>query len=153
VRRPGPVGALTIRRDPLAPRGRPGQQALTSPIAHGAERDPVSPRRPSRGDGRDRVGHPQQRVDRRVGGGTAVPGGVGGGQRRGLPGEGEVVQRGQDHVGLPLAGRRRLDGAQRVGGLAQGDRDPPVQRRRPGGVDLTEVPVDLRQRAGPPHSA
>ena len=99
----------------------------------------------------DRVGHSQQRVDRRAPGEVAVHCGVGCGKRRGAPGEGEVVQRGEDHRGMPLARRRRLNGAQRLLGLAQGDSDALVQRRCSGGVDLTEVSVDLSERAGPTH--
>jgi hypothetical protein len=38
------------------------------------------------------------------------------------------MQRGEDHRGMPLAGRRRLDGAQRLAGFAQGDGDALVQR-------------------------
>ena len=72
--------------------------------------------------------------------------------RRGAPGEGEVVQRGEDHRGVPLARRRRLDGAQRLVGLTQGDGDALVQRRCFGGVDLTEVPVHLSECAGPTHA-
>jgi hypothetical protein len=66
-----------------------------------------------------------------------------------VPGESEVVQRGEDHRRVPLGCRRRLDGAQRLVGLAQGDGDALVQRRRPGGLDLTEASVRLSERAGP----
>jgi hypothetical protein len=52
---------------------------------------------------------------------------------------------------MPLAGRRRLDGAQRLTGLAQGDGDALVQRCCPGGLDLTEAPVHLSERAGLTH--
>ena len=41
--------------------------------------------------------------------------------------------------------------AQRLAGLTKGDGDALVQRRRSGGVDLTEVPVHLSERAGPTH--
>jgi hypothetical protein len=81
-----------------------------------------------RGDSHDRVGHSQQRVDRRARGSPAVRSGIGRGQRRSASGEGEVVQRGEDHRGVPLARRRRLDGAQRLTGLTQGDGDALVQR-------------------------
>jgi hypothetical protein len=81
------------------------------------------------GDGHDRVGHPQQHLDRGVSGSVAVRSGVGRGQRRVASGEGEVVQRGEDHLRAPLARRRRLDGAQRLAGLTQGDGDALVQRR------------------------
>jgi len=77
--------------------------------------------------------------------------GIGRGKRRGASGEGEVVQRGEDHRGVPLACRRRLDGAQRLVGLTQGDGDALVQRRCSGGDDLTEVPVHLSECAGPTH--
>jgi hypothetical protein len=88
----------------------------------------VGPRRPAHGDGHDRVGHSQQRVDRCAGGSVAVRGGIGRGKRGGASGEGEIVQRGEDHRGMPLARRRRLDGAQRLVGLTQGDGDALVQR-------------------------
>jgi hypothetical protein len=52
---------------------------------------------------------------------------------------------------VPLARRRRLDGAQRLLGLAQGDGDALVQRRCFGGVDLTEASVHLSEGAGPAH--
>jgi len=52
---------------------------------------------------------------------------------------------------VPLARRRRLDGAQRLVGLTQGDGDALVQRRCFGGVDLTEVSVHLSECAGPTH--
>ena len=99
----------------------------------------------------DRAGHPQQRVDRRASGGVAVRSGIGRGKRRGAPGEGEVVQRGEDHRGVPLARRRRLDGTQRLVRLTQGDGDARVQRRCSGGAGLTEVPVHLSECAGPAH--
>jgi hypothetical protein len=111
----------------------------------------VGPRLPAHGDGHDRVGHSQQRVDRRAGGSVAVRSGIGRGKRRGASGEGEVVQRGEDHRGVPLARRRRLDGAQRLVGLTQGDGDALVQRRCSGGVDLTEVSVHLSECAGFTH--
>jgi hypothetical protein len=108
----------------------------------------VGQRRSAPGEGHDRVGHLQQHVDRRAGGSVAVPIGIGRGKRRRSSGEGEVVQRGDDHRGMPPARRSRLDGAQRLVGLAQGDRDALVQRRRLGGIDLGEAPVRLSQRAG-----
>jgi len=44
-------------------------------------------------------------------------------------GQGQVVQGGEDHRGVPPARRRRLDGAQRLGGLTHGDGDALVERR------------------------
>jgi hypothetical protein len=44
---------------------------------------------------------------------------------------------------MPRARRSRLDGAQRLVGLAQGDGDALVQRRRLGGIDFGEAPVRL----------
>jgi hypothetical protein len=82
---------------------------------------------------------------------VAVRSGTGRGKRRGASGEGEVVQRGEDHRGVPLARRRRLDGAQRLLGLTQGDGDTLVHRRRLGGIDLTEAPVHLSECASPAH--
>jgi hypothetical protein len=109
------------------------------------------PRLPAHGEGHDRVGHFKQRVDRRASGSVAVRSGIGRGKRRGASGEGEVVQRGEDHRGVPLARRRRLDRARRLIGLTQGDGDAFVQRRCFGRVDLTEVSVHLGQCAGPTH--
>ena len=87
-----------------------------------------------------------------AGGGVGVGGvGVGGGQRRGASREGEVVQRGQYHRGIPLAGRHRLDGPQGLVGLAQRERDPLVQRRRVGALGFGEASVHLRERAGATH--
>jgi hypothetical protein len=100
---------------------------------------------PSHGDGHDCVGHPHQRVDRRAGGGVAVRGGVGRGESRGASGEGEVMQRGENHRGVPLARRHRLDGAQGLVGLTQGEGDALVQRRCSGGLDLAEMPVHLSE--------
>jgi len=97
-------------------------------IQHGAASGLVDPRLPAHGDSHDRVGHSQQRVDRRASGSVAVRSGIGRGKRRGASGEGEIVQRGEDHRGMPLARRRRLDGAQRLVGLTQGDGDALVQR-------------------------
>ena len=57
------------------------------------------------------------------------------------------MQRREDHRGVPLARRRRLDGAQRLAGLTQGDGNALVQRRCSGGVDLTEVSVHLSEGA------
>ena len=56
-----------------------------------------------------------------------------------------------DHRGVPLARRRRLDGAQRLVGLTQGDSDALVQRRCSGGGDRTEAPEHLSERAAPAH--
>jgi hypothetical protein len=52
---------------------------------------------------------------RRLGNGRVQPGAA--------SGDGGVVRRGEDHRGVPLARRRRLDGAQRIAGLTQGDGD------------------------------
>jgi len=120
-------------------------------IQHGAASGLVGSRLPAHGDGHDRVGHSQQRVDRRAGGSVAVRSSIGRGQRGGASGESEVVQRGKDHRGVPPACRCRLDGAQRLAGLTQGDGDALVQRRCSGGDDLTEVPVHLSERLGPAH--
>ena len=132
-------------------RAHPARRLGNGRIEHGAASGLVGPRPPAHGDGHDRLGHPQQRVDRRAGGSVAVRSGIGRGERRRASGEGEVVQRGEDHRGVPLARRRRLDRAQRLVGLAQGDGDALVQRRCLGGVDLTEVPVHLSECAGPTH--
>ena len=59
---------------------------------------------------------------------VAVGSGIGRGKRLGASGEGEVVQRGEDHPGVPLSRWHRLDGAQRLVGLTQGDGDALVQR-------------------------
>jgi hypothetical protein len=83
-------------------------------IQHGAASGRVGPRLPAHGYGHDRVSHSQQRVDRRASGSVAVRSGIGRGKRRGASGECEVVQRGEDHGGVPLARRRSLDGAQRL---------------------------------------
>jgi len=133
-------------------RAHPARGLGNGRIQHGAAAALVGLRPPAHSDGHDRICHAQQRVDRRPGGGVAVRGGVGCGKRRGTPGEGEVVQRGEDRRGMPPARRRRLDGAQRRVGLAQGDGDALVQRRRCGGVDLTEVSVHMGEGAGPPHA-
>ena len=61
------------------------------------------------------------------------------------------MQRGENHRGVPLARRRRLDGVQRLVGLTQGDGDALVERRCSGGDDLTEVPVHLSECAGLTH--
>jgi hypothetical protein len=53
------------------------------------------------------------------------------------------VQRGEDHGGVPPACGRRLDGAQRLVGLTQGDGDVLVQWRCSGSVDLAEVSIHL----------
>jgi len=132
-------------------RACPARRLGNGRIQHGTAPGLVGPRPPAHGDGHDRVGHSQQRVDRRASGSVAVRSGIGGGKRRGAPGEGEVVQRGEDHSGVPLARRCRLDGAQRLIGLTQGDGDALVQRRCAGGIDLTEVPVHLSDCAGPAH--
>ena len=132
-------------------RPRPARCLGNGRIQHGAVPGLVSPRPPAHGDGHDRVGHFQQRVDRRDSGSVAVRRGIRRGERRGAPREGEVVQRGEDHRGVPLARRRHLDGAQRRAGLTHSDGDALVQRGCSGGVDLTEAPVHLSERAGPAH--
>ena len=109
-------------------RAEPPRRLGNGRVQHGASHGLVGPHRPAHGDGHHRTGHPQQRADRRAGGRVAVRRGVGRGQLRGAPGECEVMQRGEDHRGMPLAGRRRLDGAQRLAGFAQGDGDALVQR-------------------------
>ena len=130
-------------------RAHPARGLGNGRIQYGAASGLVAPRLPAHGDGHDRVGHSQQRVDRRASGSVAVRSGIGRGKRRGASGEGEVVQCGEDHRGVPLARRRRLDGAQRLAGLTQGDGDALVQRRRSGGIDLTEAPVHLSECASP----
>jgi hypothetical protein len=143
----------------MAPARRAGWPGTAEPprrlgngrVQHGASHGLVGPDRPAHGDGHHRTGHPQQRADRRASGRVAVRRGVRRGQLRGAPGECEVMQRGEDHRGMPLAGRRRLDGAQRLAGFTQGDGDALVQRRCPGGLDLTEAPVHLSERAGLTH--
>ncbi len=130
-------------------RAHPARRLGNGWIQHGAASGLVGQRPPAHGDGHDRVGHCQQRVDRRAGGSLAVRGDIGRGKRWGTSGEGEVVQRGEDHRRVPLAGRRRLDGAQRLIGLTQGDGDPLVQRRCFGGVHRTEMPINLSECASP----
>ncbi len=120
-------------------------------VQHGAASGLVGPRTPAHRDGHDRVGHPQQRVDRGAGRGFAIGSGIRRGERRGASGESEVVQRGEDDRGVPLARRRGFDRAQRLVGLTQGDGDALVQRRCSGGVDLAEASVALSEGAGPAH--
>ena len=67
----------------------------------------------------------------------------------GAPGQDEVVQRGEDQPGVPPPDRHRLDRAERLVGLTQGDGDALVQRRRFGDVDLAVVPVHLSECARP----
>jgi len=130
---------------PRRRRAHPARRLGNCRVQHGAVSGLAGPRTPAHGDGNDRVGHAQQRVDRRTSGSVAVHCRICRGQRRGASGEGEVVQRGEDHRGMPPARRHRLDGAQRLVGLTQGDGDALVQGRRSGGVDLTEVSVQLGQ--------
>ncbi len=61
------------------------------------------------------------------------------------------MQRGEDQRWVPFARGRCLDGTPRLVGLTQRDGDALVQRRRSGGVDLTEVPVHLSERVRPTH--
>jgi len=75
-------------------RAYPARRLGNGRIQHGAASGLVGSRRPAHGDGHDRVGHCQQRVDRRASGSVAVRSGIGRGKRR-----------------------RRLDGAQRLVGL------------------------------------
>ena len=158
-------------------RARPARRLADGRVQHGAAPGLGGPRLAAHGDGHDRAGHPQQRADRRAGGSVTVRGGIGRRQRRGTPGQGEVMQRGQDDRGMPLARRRRLDGAQRLAGLTQRDRDPLIQRRcsgrsavpaarktspgvaaagsglaravRPAGRFIVSSPVTRLRRAGP----
>jgi hypothetical protein len=97
----------------------PARRLGNGRIQHGAAFGLAGFRLAAHGDGHDRVGHSQQRVGRRASGSVGVRSGIRRGKRRGASGEGEVVQRGQDHRGVPLARRRRLDRAQRLVGLTQ----------------------------------
>ena len=106
----------------------PARRAASAIAGYSGAALRVKTRLLARGDGHDRVGHSHERVDRRAGGGVAVPSGIGRGKRRGPSGEGEVVQRREDQRGVPLARRRRLDGAQGLVGLTDRDRDALVQR-------------------------
>lgn len=65
--------------------------------------------------------------------------------------EGQVLQGGEDQGRVPFPHRCRLDGVQSLVGLAQGHGHACVERRCPGSLDLTEVPVDLGEAAGAPH--
>jgi hypothetical protein len=104
---PSPYAIPTRSTLRLSPAEQPTARRLgDGRIQDGAVPGLVGPRLPALRDGHDRVGHPLQRVDRRDGGGVAIRGGVGRRQRRGASGEGEIVQRGEDQRGVPLAARR-----------------------------------------------
>src|SRR5690606_36169357 len=68
------------------------------------------------------------------------------GERGRPPGEGEVVQGGQDDPRLPAPGRQGLDRPAGRRRLRQGEGDTGRQRRRLGHLALGEPPVGLRRR-------